>query len=110
MAADIVIIAKEKSKTVNVIVRQEVSGEVRTVSDGTAKSQTHYQQADVQPIEIMQMYMTPEQFKGFLYGNVLKYSLRYQYKGQAKVDLEKAAQYLKWLQQVERGEKINPRE
>ncbi|MCM0760276.1 DUF3310 domain-containing protein [Sporomusa sphaeroides DSM 2875] len=79
------------------------------MSEGTAKSQVHYQQADIQPIEIMQMCMTPEGFKGFLQGNVLKYSLRYQFKGQAQSDLQKAAQYLTWLQQVEQGEKINPR-
>ncbi|WP_207900753.1 DUF3310 domain-containing protein [Anaerospora hongkongensis] len=80
------------------------------MSDGTAKSQTHYQQADIQPIEIMQMYLTPEEFRGFLKGNLIKYSLRANFKGNEQVDIDKAHQYAKWLGQALRGETINPRE
>lgn len=79
------------------------------MTDGTAKAQIHYQQADIQPIEIMQMYMTPEEFRGFLKGNVIKYSLRANFKGSPQADIDKAQQYAKWLGQALRGENINPR-
>lgn len=77
---------------------------------GTAPSQNHYTQHAVQPIEIMQMYLSKEEFEGFLKGNVIKYSLRANYKGQKQKDVDKAYQYAKWLGQAQRGEKINPRE
>ncbi len=77
---------------------------------GLAKDQTHYQQANKQPIEIMQDYMPPEHFIGFLHGNLIKYSLRANYKGNNQVDIDKAKQYAVWLGQALRGEKINPRE
>jgi hypothetical protein len=80
------------------------------VNDGTAKAQTHYQQAEVQPIEIMQMYLTPEEFRGFLKGNLIEYSLKAKFKGSEQVDIDKAYQYAKWLGQALRGEKIDPRE
>lgn len=77
---------------------------------GLAKDQAHYQQADKQPIEIMQDYMPPEHFIGFLHGNLIKYSLRANYKGNNQIDIDKARQYATWLGQALRGEKINPRE
>jgi hypothetical protein len=80
------------------------------MSDGTAKAQGHYQQAEIQPIEIMQEYLTPEEFRGFLKGNVIKYSLRANFKGHEQVDIDKAFQYAKWLGQALRGETIDPRE
>lgn len=42
--------------------------------------------------------MTPEQYKGYLYGNVLKYMWRWQDKNGLE-DLKKAAHYLEWLQE-----------
>lgn len=78
--------------------------------DGTAKAQAHYKGATLEPIEIMQEYLSQEAFQGFLYGNIIKYSLRYQRKGTPKQDLNKCSQYLKWLRQAMDGEKINPRE
>lgn len=77
---------------------------------GLAKDQAHYQQADKQPIEIMQDYMPSEHFIGFLHGNLIKYSLRANYKGNNQIDIDKARQYAVWLGQALRGEKINPRE
>lgn len=77
---------------------------------GTAPSQNHYTQHVVQPIEIMQMYLSKEEFEGFLKGNVIKYSLRSNYKGQKLKDVDKAYQYAKWLGKAQRGEKIDPRE
>ena len=79
------------------------------MSDGTAASQKHYQFAIVQPIEIMQMYLNPEQFQGFLRGNALKYLLRSGHKDEIGKEVDKAYQYIKWLRQAAKGEIINPR-
>ena len=38
----------------------------------------HYQNKAVQPWDAMQAWMTDEQFKGFLWGNVIKYIARWQ--------------------------------
>lgn len=61
----------------------------------------HYTDKAIQPWEAMQAWMTPEQFKGFLLGNVLKYTARYQAKDGLR-DLEKAAHYLERLIEEER--------
>jgi len=53
----------------------------------------HYTSKSVQPWEAMEAWMTEEQFKGFLKGNVIKYLARCDDKG-GKIDLEKARHYL----------------
>ena len=78
-------------------------------SDGTAVNQKHYQIAAVEPIEIIQMYLSPEQFKGYLRGNALKYLLRVGHKDESKKEIDKAYQYIKWLKQAANDETINPR-
>ena len=61
-------------------------------------------------IEIMQTLMTPEQFQGFLWGNVIKYALRCGLKDAPEKDMEKAQQYAKWYVQACEGKTIDPRE
>ena len=78
--------------------------------DGTAKGASHYQQAEIEPIEIMQMYFTKEMMLGFLIGNVIKYALRFRFKGSEEKDIEKMRQYADWAAIVEKGGKIKPRE
>jgi len=53
----------------------------------------HYLDKSVQPWEAMESWMTEEQFKGFMLGNVIKYIARFQDKG-GRNDLEKAQHYL----------------
>lgn len=60
---------------------------------------THYTDKDVQPWEAMQAWMTEEQFKGFLIGNVIKYIARFQDKG-GELDLQKCKHYLDKLLEV----------
>ena len=57
----------------------------------------HYIKGPFEPIKVMKAYMTPEEYRGFLYGSVLKYLLRHKYKGAPLLDLRKAFTYLKWL-------------
>ena len=59
----------------------------------------HYTNKDIQPWEAMEAWMTEDQFKGFLLGNVIKYVARFQDKG-GKIDLEKAQHYLDKLLEV----------
>ena len=53
----------------------------------------HYTSKFIQPWEAMEAWMTEDQFKGFLKGNVIKYLARCDDKG-GKIDLEKARHYL----------------
>lgn len=78
--------------------------------DGTAKGASHYQQAEVELIEIIQMYFTREMFLGFLIGNVIKYALRFRFKGQEGKDIAKMKQYAAWADIVSKGGEIKPRE
>lgn len=54
---------------------------------------THYTDMPVQPWDAMQAWMTPEQFCGYLLGNVIKYAARHPAKGGVE-DLKKARHYL----------------
>jgi len=53
----------------------------------------HYTSKAVQPWDAMESWMTEEQFRGFILGNVIKYIARFQDKG-GRLDLEKAKHYL----------------
>lgn len=79
-------------------------------NSGLAIDQKHYQTADMQPIEIMQAFLSPEAFIGYLRGNVFKYGLRIGHKSNDREDAGKLSQYAKWLCQAMDGKKINPRE
>lgn len=52
-----------------------------------------------QVIDIIRATLTPEEFAGYLKGNVLKYRLRAGEKGDPVEDLGKAAKYRAWLYQ-----------
>jgi hypothetical protein len=60
----------------------------------------HYTEKKVQPWDAMEGgWMTEEQFKGFLIGNVIKYIARFQEKG-GVLDLQKCKHYLDKLIEV----------
>lgn len=54
----------------------------------------HYTRMDVQPWQAMRAWMSPDEFRGFLRGNAIKYLARAGTKWPAREDLEKAAHYL----------------
>ena len=60
------------------------------------KNQQHYTAQTVQAIEYMEITMTPEQYEGYLLGNVIKYTSRYRAKNGLD-DLRKAKVYMGWL-------------
>ena len=72
-----------------------------TVIDTMVRNQNHYAKHYIQPIDYMRAIMSPEEFEGYLRGNVLKYVSRYPDKNGLQ-DLEKAHVYLEWLYDFKR--------
>ena len=63
----------------------------------------HYSSKNIQPWDAMASWMTPEQFEGYLRGNVIKYVARYPDK-KGLEDLKKAQHYLVKLIEVLEGD------
>jgi hypothetical protein len=63
----------------------------------------HYKDMPVEPWQVMAAVLTPEEFVGFLKGNVIKYSLRAGRKPGADDDASKARHYMKKLEEVTEG-------
>jgi len=63
--------------------------------------QRHYVDLPIQPIVLMLRDMPPAEFRGFLRGNILKYTLRAGGKNGVE-DEEKALVYAKWLVEFDR--------
>ena len=59
----------------------------------------HYLKGGLECIQVIKAQLTPEQNKGYLYGNVLKYMWRWPEKNGIE-DLRKAKHYLEWLIEV----------
>jgi len=54
---------------------------------------TYYDAGGIETMNIIEAKLTPEQFKGYLLGNIIKYSCRANFKGQGKRDMEKVGIY-----------------
>ena len=67
--------------------------------DSTVDSPSYYKQASVEAIELMKELMTPQQFEGFVWGNVIKYAYRYGKKGSRAETAAKIKQYAEWLEE-----------
>lgn len=59
----------------------------------------HYNSYSREVIDTLQGSMTPDEFKGYLKGNIMKYVTRYQFKNGVE-DLKKAEWYLEKLTEV----------
>lgn len=68
-------------------------------ADDIQVSGTHYKDMGMQPWTVMQAVLTPEEFRGFLKGNVIKYAMR-QGKKQDSDDTNKAKHYAMKLEEV----------
>ena len=60
----------------------------------------HYDNGKIECIDWIEERLSPEEFKGYLLGNALKYSYRYADKGKPVEDLRKAQWYLKKLEEL----------
>ena len=67
-----------------------------TKEDPEVYSPSHYTQSSMETIDVIENSIPREHFCGYLRGNILKYMLRYEYKG-GKEDLKKARWYLNRL-------------
>lgn len=56
----------------------------------------HYTQGGIETIDAIEASMTPQEFRGYLKGNIMKYVWRMDHKG-GVLDGHKAAWYLKKL-------------
>lgn len=89
------------------IVDSELDGEVEAVMAGLTKVEyspinpSHYQVAGIpEAIDIMKHLMTQEQFKGLLWGNIIKYAYRYGRKGDEHDTAGKIEWYANRLKEV----------
>lgn len=57
----------------------------------------HYKQTKLEPFDVIADWFTPEEYRAFLKGNVIKYIYRAGRKGPADIDLMKAEDYLRRL-------------
>lgn len=55
---------------------------------------SHYTKGGMEVIDVLEAFLTPEEFNGFLKGNVIKYILRAGYKEDEIQDLQKCGWYL----------------
>ena len=68
----------------------------------------HYTEGSIECIDAIEASMTPVAFKGFLKGNAMKYLWRYEKKGNANQDLQKAIWYLSKLEEYTDAEPRTP--
>lgn len=64
---------------------------------------SHYKNMSIEPWEVMEAVLTPEEFNGFLKGNIIKYSMREGKKAGAFHDGEKAKHYIAKLNERKRS-------
>ena len=83
---------KLREKYAAVVMEDEVQKEEDNVNNPQ-----HYNTGSIECIDAIKESMTNSQFRGYLKGNCMKYLWRYDYKGKAKEDLEKAGWYLNKL-------------
>ena len=58
----------------------------------------YYDAGDVPVIDVIEAKLTPEQYTGYLLGNIIKYSCRLNFKGSSVRDSEKLKYYSTWLE------------
>ncbi len=58
---------------------------------------SYYDAGGIETIKIMKAKLTPDQYKGFLLGNIIKYSTRANFKESFFRDVEKVGVYTKLL-------------
>ena len=68
-------------------------------ADDIQGSGTHYKDMSMQPWAVMEAVLTPEEFRGFLKGNVIKYAMRQGKKADSD-DAGKAKHYAMKLNEV----------
>jgi hypothetical protein len=73
-----------------------------TRADDLQVSGNHYKEMPIQPWAVMESVLTPEEFRGFLKGNIIKYAMRAGRK-EGSDDGNKAKHYMMKLREVGYG-------
>ena len=68
---------------------------ISAIKNGSQKDpkSRYYGEGGFETLDIIKAKLTPEQFRGFLLGNIIKYSCRANYKGEFDRDIEKVRFY-----------------
>jgi hypothetical protein len=82
------------------ITMEEPKVEAPNTEVDMVNSPPHYKVGGIEVIDFIQAKLTTEEFRGYLQGNVLKYSSRVGYKGDASEDLAKLVWYANKLQET----------
>lgn len=61
----------------------------------------YYDAGGIETLDYIRAKLTPEQYKGYLMGNLLKYISRANFKDSFSRDIEKATRYAKWLNELQ---------
>lgn len=69
-------------------------------AENLVNSPSHYTFGGIETIKFIEAKLSPEEFRGYLKGNVLKYGSRLGHKGDIKVDAGKLAWYSSHLKKV----------
>lgn len=70
-----------------------------TTADTVQVGGTHYKDMGMQPWHVMEAVLTPEEFQGFLKGNIIKYAMR-QGRKEGTDDSNKAQHYKMKLDEI----------
>jgi len=60
-------------------------------------TRNYYDAGGIVTLDIIRAKLTPEQYEGFLLGQIIKYAARMNFKGQRVGDATKLAEYSRWL-------------
>lgn len=78
----------------------EPQAEAKPSADSLQVGGRHYQDMPIQPWAVMESVLTPEEFRGFLKGNIIRYTMRSGRK-EGTDDAGKARHYMQKLAEVE---------
>ncbi len=62
---------------------------------------TYYDAGGIETLDVIRAKLTRDEYRGYLMGCALKYLCRAAYKGDRTRDVEKAANYTRWLADLE---------
>lgn len=71
-----------------------------STANNTQVGGQHYTKMEVQPWDVMESVLTPDEFRGFLRGNVIKYAMRAGHK-EGSDDVGKARHYIQKLKEFD---------
>ena len=95
-----VAVATSNTSFASKLVEIPITMEEPKIEVDMVNSPPHYKVGGIEVIDFIQAKLTTEEFRGYLQGNVLKYSSRVGYKGDASEDLAKLVWYANKLQET----------